>query len=84
MIHTHGQDAFLVKFVHDHALTICEPKELKQACKEHDPENRGIDYIKRFHPSKGKFMRVKKSTILMLINWNTEVYLFMKTQSYFN
>lgn len=62
---------------------LCTPENLMGIIKQYD-NNRGIEYIKVFEPSKMTFQRIAKERILKIVDWHTESYIYLQNHYYFN
>lgn len=75
---------YLVKF----AWTLTRGKfittDLAGCIKANQPNDKGIEYIKTFDPSNGKFVRISKADILRFHSWDTESYEILKKHPFFN
>ena len=60
---------------------IVQGRGLMDCIKEHDKN--GIDTIKQFDPSDAKFKRVSRESIIKSLDYDTEVYLYLKNHYFF-
>lgn len=57
--------------------------DLAGCVKENQPKDRGIEYIKTFDPSTGKFKRISKKDILKFHSFDTEALETLKNHPFF-
>lgn len=68
---------------YNEAMFICTVDQLATVLKEHSNE-KGIEFIKEFDPSKLTFKRVSKAQLLKWSEMNTEAYQYLSNHYYFN
>ena len=79
-LNTNNEQTFLISFNWDNEKYIFQGADALTEILKNKPEGKGIEYIKRFNPSKAKFENLSKNTIKSLFNYNTEaIELLQKT-----
>lgn len=74
-----NQKVFLVKFLNCFSSENVITNDLKSVFKESKP----IEFVKIFHPTKCKFVRISKADILRFHSWDTEAYEILTKNAYF-
>ena len=54
-----------------------------ECLKQNENIDKGIEFIKTFDPTKGKFVRISKKDILRFHSWDTEATEFLTNHYYF-
>ena len=75
---------YLVKFAWSLTRGKFITNDLAGCIKANQPIDKGIEYIKTFEPSKGKFVRISKADILRFHSWDTEAHEILTKHPYFN